>query len=144
MTILNTYLNFPGTAEEAFSFYKSVFGGEFATLMRYKDGPGCPEGGELPPELGDKILHISLPIGANMLMASDALPPLCPPVTTGSNVSLSLHPESEAEARRLFAALSEGGQVQMPFQPMFWGALFGMCADRFGILWMVNFELPKA
>ncbi|MDP5239836.1 VOC family protein [Uliginosibacterium sp. 31-16] len=144
MTKLNTYLNFPGNAEEAFNFYKSVFGGEFFMLQRYKDGPGCPDSGPLPPEMGDKILHISLPIGANMLMASDAIPPMCPAVTMGTNVSLSLHPDSEAEARRLFAALSAGGQVQMPFQPMFWGALFGMCADKFGILWMVNYELSKA
>ena len=146
MTKYNPYLNFAGNTEEAFNFYKSIFGGEFAMLTRYKDGPkedGCANG-PVPPELGEKILHVALPIGANMLMASDAVPPLCPPVTTGSNVSLSLHPDSEAEARRLFAALSAGGTVQMPFQPMFWGALFGMCADKFGILWMVNFELPKA
>lgn len=144
MTKLNTYLNFPGNAEEAFNFYKSVFDGEFFMLQRYKDGPKTDGCGSAPPELAEKILHVSLPIGDNMLMASDALPPMCPPVTVGSNVSLSLHPESEAEGRRLFDALSAGGTVQMPYQPMFWGAIFGMCSDRFGVQWMVNYELPKA
>ena len=143
MVKLNTYLNFPGTAEEAFNFYKSIFGGEFCMLQRYKDGPPMEGCGPLPPELGEKILHISMAIGNNALMASDAVPPICPSVTMGTNVSLSLHPDSEAEGRRLFDALSAGGQVVMPYQPMFWGAVFGMCADKFGIQWMVNYELPK-
>lgn len=143
MTTLNSYLNFPGTAEEAFTFYKSIFGGEFTMVSRYKDGPpmeGCPP---MPEDVGNKILHIGLPIGGNVLMASDAIPPMCPAVTVGTNVSLSLHPETEAEGRRLFDALSAGGQVQMPYQPMFWGAIFGACVDKFGICWMVNYQLPE-
>lgn len=143
MTVLNPYLNFPGNAEEAFLFYRSIFGGEFRILQRYKDGPSMP--GSPPPDgdLGNKILHIALPIGANTLMASDAVPPMCPPVTSGTNIALSLHPDSEAEARRIFEALSANGHVLTPFQPMFWGALFGMCTDPFGIQWMVSYELPK-
>lgn len=144
MVALNTYLNFPGNAEEAFNFYRSVFGGEFLRIARYKEGPKQEGCGEMPPELGEKILHISLGIGNNMLMASDAIPPMCPAVTAGDNVSLSLHPDSEEEGRRLFNALSAGGTVVMPYQPMFWGAIFGMCKDRFGIQWMVNYDLKHA
>ncbi|WP_028456003.1 VOC family protein [Chitinilyticum litopenaei] len=144
MTVMNSYLNFPGTAEEAFTFYKGIFGGEFTTLMRYKDGPPREDGQPLPAEIADKILHVALPIGGNTLMASDAIPPMCPSATQGNHISLSLHPDSEEEGRRLFDALSAGGEVQMPYQPMFWGAVFGMCVDKFGIPWMVNYEQPKA
>ncbi|GAA5163173.1 VOC family protein [Viridibacterium curvum] len=144
MVKMNTYLNFPGTAEEAFNFYKSIFGGEFGMLSRYKDGPPMEGAGPLSPELGEKILHVSLPIGDNMLMASDAVPPMCPPVTMGTNVSISLHPDSEAEGKRLFDALSAGGEIQCPYQPMFWGAVYGMCTDKFGIQWMVNYEQSQA
>jgi len=142
---MNTYLNFPGNAEEAFTFYKSVFGGEFGMLSRYKDGPPMEGQASLPAELGEKILHVSLPIGNNMLMASDMIESLCggASLVPGNNVSISLHPDSEAEGQRLFDALANGGQVQMTYQPMFWGAVFGSCADKFGIQWMVNYETPK-
>jgi PhnB protein len=140
MTTINTYLNFDGKAEEAFNFYKSVFGGEFAMFQRLKDAPGTEQ---LSAEEQNRIMHIALPIGSNMLMATDIVPSMGHILTVGSNYHISLGPDSEDETHRLYNALSEGGNVTMPLDKMFWGALYGAFTDKFGINWMINYELPK-
>lgn len=141
MATLNPYLNFNGNTEEAFYFYKSVFGGEFLGLQRFRD---IPEGDKLPPEDQDKIMHVALPIGkGNILMATDALESMGQKLTAGNNFSLSISTESEAEADRIFKALSEGGQVTMPLQKAFWGDYFGMLTDRFGIQWMISYSYEQ-
>lgn len=139
MATINTYLNFNGNTEEAFNFYKAAFGGEFATIMRFGDTPGCDE---MPVTDKDKIMHIALPIGGNMLMGTD-VPETMEQVKNGTSVSISINTDSEEEAKHLFATLSDGGKVQMPLEDMFWGALYGMFTDKFGIQWMVNYEYGK-
>jgi len=137
MPALNPYLNFNNNTEEAFNFYKSVFGGEFAMVMRFKDIPAEYKG---PAHEDNKIMHISLPIpGCGMLMGSD-VPEQMGKVVTGNNIQLSLTPSSKEEADKLFNGLSAGGQVTMPMADAFWGAYFGMCEDKFGIRWMINFD----
>ena len=137
MPALNPYLNFNNTTEEAFNFYKSVFGSEFAMVMRFKDIPAEFKG---PAHEDNKIMHISLPIpGGGMLMGSD-VPEQMGKVVTGNNIQLSLTPSSKEEADKLFNGLSAGGQVTMPMADAFWGAYFGMCEDKFGIRWMINFD----
>jgi PhnB protein len=138
---LNSYLNFNGNTEEAFLFYKSVFGGEFEAFSRFSDAPDTPGMAALPAADKSKVMHVSLPIGNGMrLMGTDVLPAMGHKPAEGNNVSLSLAPETEDEARRLYAALSDGGDIEVPLEDMFWGALFGMVTDKFGIKWMVNFE----
>ncbi len=137
MTRLNPYLNFNGNSEEAFNFYKSVFGGEFAVLMRFKDSAEC---GNIPASDQEGIMHIALPIGnGNVLMATDALESMGQKLTFGNNFYISLSPESKGEADRLFNELSAGGKMEMPIQEMFWG-YFGSFADKFGIQWMINYD----
>lgn len=139
MTKLNSYLNFPGNTEEAFNFYKSVFGGEFTGLTRFKDVADLPGKENLSTADLNKIMHIALNIGDNMLMATDTLESMRQHLTTGTNVTLSLHPDSKKEADRLYNALSAGGQPTMPMMDMFWGDYWGMLTDKFGIQWMVNY-----
>lgn len=136
MATLNTYLNFNGNTEEAFNFYKSVFGGEFLVIQRYKDSPGC-EG--MPLSDQEKLMHIALPIGGNVLMGTDITGPM-PPATFGTGISLSVDATSEDEAKRLFDSLSIGGTVTMALEKTFWNALLGMVTDKFGIQWMVNYD----
>lgn len=136
MPTINSYLNFNGDTEQAFNFYRSVFGGEFVTLQRFKDTPG---GDQLPPAEQQKIMHVALPVGGNILMGTDVGASM-PHAIFGTNFSISVSPENEDEAHRLFNGLSEGGKVTMPLEKMFWGALFGMLTDKFGIQWMVNYD----
>lgn len=136
MATANTYLNFNGNTEEAFNFYKSVFGGEFAMLQRLKD---TPDADKIPEGEKEKIMHVSLPIGSNMLMGTDVMESM-PQVTFGTNSSICLSPDSEEEAKKLFDGLSAGGQIGMPLEKMFWGALFGFFTDKFGVQWMVNYD----
>ena len=141
MARVNTYLNFPRTTEEAFNFYKSVFGGEFTSggIARFKDIP--PQEGAPPLPEADKnlVMHIELPIlGVHVLMGTDAPESMGFNVNYGNNVHISLEPDTRAETKRLFAALSQGGKVTMELQDMFWGAYFGSCTDKFGVLWMFN------
>lgn len=137
MTVINPYLHFDGNCEEAFNFYKSVFGGEFAMVMRFREMPAEYQGAESE---GEKIMHMSLPIGqGTMLMGSDS-PAEMGPGTIGTNYSIAIAPASEAEAARLFKGLSAGGQVTMPLDKTFWGAYFGMLTDKFGVQWMVNYD----
>jgi PhnB protein len=138
MGTVNPYLNFNGNTEEAFNFYKSVFGGEFLAVMRFKDNAECGQVSEADKE---RIMHIALPIGnGNVLMATDALESMGQKLTFGNNFYIALAPESKEEAERLFNGLSAGGKIEMPLQDMFWGAYYGSFADKFGVQWMVNYS----
>jgi PhnB protein len=137
MITMNPYLNFMGNTEEAFNFYKSVFGGEFAAVMRFKD---TPEKDRVPEHEQNMLMHIALPIGNNLLMGTDALESMGHAVSPGTNMSISIDAKSEGEAKNVFDALSEGAKVSVPLEKMFWGAWFGMLTDKFGIQWMVNFN----
>jgi PhnB protein len=142
MTKLHSYLNFAGNAEEAFDFYKSIFGGEVSSLVRFKDLP--IEGVTIPKEDEDKIMHIALPIGEdNVLMASDVLESLGQQLVQGNNVYVSVHPASREEADRIFGALSERAEIEMPIADQVWGAYYGSLKDRFGVMWMVNYGPPR-
>ena len=142
MTKLNIYLNFAGNTEEAFGFYKSVFGGEFSAVIRFKDMP--MEGVKIPKADEGKIMHVGLPVGNDVLMASDSLESLGQKLVQGNNVYLSVHPESKEEADRIFKALSSGGEIEMPIADQPWGDYWGSFKDKFGVLWMVNYSYPKA
>lgn len=138
MKTLNPYLNFDGATEEAFSFYKSIFGGEFmGGIMRYGDMEG---GGEMSPEEGKKVLHVALPIGNGVLMGTDSIEGLGQRLVMGNNNQIMLSTETKEEADRVFDELSDGGNVEMPMQDMFWGAYYGAFADKFGVNWMINFR----
>ncbi len=143
MATINPYLNFNGNTEEAFNFYKSVFGGEFAAVMRFGDvsqTEAC-EGMKVTENERDKIMHIALPIGnGNVLMATDALESMGQKLTEGNNFSISISADSKEEAEKFFNRLSESGKVEMPLGDTFWGAYFGMFEDKFGIRWMVNYD----
>jgi PhnB protein len=136
MATVNPYLHFAGNCEEVFEFYKSIFGGEFLTLMRFKEAP--PEV-NFPESEGEKILHIALTIGQGTVLMGSDLPAAMGPTTVGDNFSISINAGSNAEATELFEGLSAGGQVTMPLGKVFWGGEFGMCADKFGIQWMVSY-----
>ena len=141
MKALHPYLTFPGTAEAAFTLYRTVFGGEFAVLMRFGEGPG---GENVPAADRGKVMHVALPLpNGGVLMASDTCATQVTPLVVGDNVGLSIAAESEAEVTRLFTALSEGGTVKMKPEKTFWGAYFAMCTDRFGIHWLFNYDYPK-
>ena len=138
MALINPHINFNGNAEEAFNFYKSVFGGEFATIMRFKD-LSSPEFSVAENE-ANKIMHIALPIGKNMLMAND-VPESMGPVNENENRSkIFVSAESREEADKLFNGLSAGGTVEVPMDDSPWGSYFGMFRDKFGIEWMVDFS----
>ena len=139
--VINPYLNFPGTTEEAFNFYKSVFGGEFFMLQRFSD---TPHGAQMPEADRDKIMHISLEVAPGYhLMATDATEAMGFKLNVGNNVHISIMPDSRDEATRLFNGLSAGGNVEMPLEDMFWGAYYGAFTDKFGIRWMINYTNPQ-
>jgi PhnB protein len=140
MTGLHPYLNFGGDCEAAFDFYRSVFGGEFSNVSRYSDMPPETPGPEVGP---DKIMHISLPVGEDQVLMGSDRPASMGPTTQGDNVHVSVDPDSEEDAKRIFEHLSEGGTITMPYEKTFWGAYFGMCTDKFGINWMVNYEIDQ-
>ncbi len=137
MLRVNPYLNFSGNCEEAFTFYRSVFGGELTDLSRYSELPP-----DTPPPESDasKIMHVSLPIGEGQALMGSDRPDSMGPTTPGDNVQISVNPTDADEARRIFDQLAEGGQVTMPYERAFWGADFGMCIDKFGLQWMVNYD----
>lgn len=141
MPKMNPYLNFKDSCEEAFEFYRSVFGGEFMMVMRMGDTDmGMP----VPDEAKNLIMHVSLPIGDNILMGSDAPDGLCPtPLTAGNNFSVSISAESREDADRIYNGLSADGTSAMPMQEMFWGSYWGMLTDKFGINWMVEHSEQK-
>lgn len=143
MAAVNPYFTFNGTCEEAFNFYKSVFGGEFKLISRFKDMPPMPGVGELPDNLKERIMHISLPISKEtILMGSDANP-MMGSVITGQHLSVSVNADSKEEAGKIFNGLAAGGKITMPIGDMFWGAYFGMLTDKFDIIWMVNYDKPQ-
>ncbi|MBI1223451.1 MAG: VOC family protein [Bacteroidetes bacterium] len=138
MAHINPHINFNGNAEEAFHFYKSVFGGEFSKVIRFKDMAGA----EFPvaDREANKIMHIALPIGHSILMAND-VPEILGRTNENENRSkIVVHAESKAEADKLFSGLSEGGQVEMAISDSPWGTYFGMFRDKFGIEWMIEFD----
>lgn len=138
MATINPYINFNGNALEAFNFYKSVFGGEFASVVRFKDleSPDFP----IPQNEADKIMRIVLPIGGNMLIAND-VPESMGPVNENENRSkISVSMESRAEAEKIFAGLTVGGAIEMQLGDSPWGTYFGMFRDKFGIEWTVEFD----
>lgn len=144
MATVNIYLTFDGNCEEAFNFYKSVFGGDFPYIGRFKDMPAS-SGKPIPPQDADKIMHVALPISKETcIMGSDTGGEWASNYQAGNNFSISINAESRDEADKLFNALSFGGQVTMPMNQTFWGAYFGMFTDKFGVNWMVNFDVqPK-
>jgi PhnB protein len=143
MTTLNPYLVFKGNCEEAFTFYRSVFGGEFQYIGRYSDVPQ-PNRQIFPLEADEKIMHISLPISKEtILLGCDSEEAYGQPIVAGNNFSLSVSADSKMEADKLFNGLSHGGIIKMPMNQTFWGSYFGMLTDRFGINWMVSLETNK-
>jgi PhnB protein len=138
MALINPHINFNGNAEEAFTFYKSVFGGEFAKVMRFKDlaSPEFP----VAEKEANKIMHIALPIGKSILMAND-VPEILGRTNENENRSkIVISAESKEEADKLFNGLSAGGQIEMPISDSPWGSYFGMFRDKYGIEWMVDFD----
>lgn len=140
MALINPHINFNGNAEEAFNFYKSVFGGEFANITRFKD-LSIPEN-PIAEHEADKIMHIALPIGNNVLMGND-VPESMGRVDENENRSkISVSADSKEEAEQIFNGLTAGGSIEVPMDESPWGSYFGMFRDKYGIEWMVDFD-PK-
>jgi PhnB protein len=141
MASVSIYLNFPNQTEEAFNFYKSVFGTEFSDggIMRFRDVPETENMPPLPDSDKNLVMHVTLPIlGGYLLMGSDAPESMGFKVNKGNNVYINLMPDTREETRRLFKLLSEGGVVEHELQDMFWGDYYGSCKDKFGVQWMFN------
>ena len=136
MPYINPYLTFDGNCEEAFEFYRSVFGGDFADLTRFSEAPADMPGGPADP---NKIMHIGLPLGDGQVLMGSDRPEGMGPGTFGDSVAVSIGPNDADQGHRIFEGLSAGGQVTMPYERQFWGADFGSCTDKFGINWMVNY-----
>lgn len=142
MAHINPYIHFNGNAEEAFTFYKSVFGGEFALIKRFKDlaAAGLP----IAAHEADKIMHIALPIGkTSLLMGSDTPESMGRHNENENRSKISVTAESKEEADKIFNGLSAGGSIEMPIDDSPWGSYFGMFRDKFGIEWIVNFEAGR-
>jgi PhnB protein len=140
MRSINPYLNFKDKTEDAFNFYKSVLGGEFSMFQRFSDMP--PGSGEVAESEKNMVLHISLLLeNGIVIMGSDAPEAHGLKVVPGNNVHMMINAESEAEAEKIYKGLSNGGKVTMPLQKMFWGALYASFADKYGVNWMINFDL---
>ena len=141
MQTINAYFNFMGNTEEAMNFYKSVFGGQFTIFSRFKDLPGSEQ---IPEHERNKIMHVTLTTanGTN-IMATDFLESMEQKFEPGNGVNLCIQTESEEEVDKLFKELSKGGKVDMPLNKTFWGAYFGMCKDKFGVNWMINYTYPQ-
>lgn len=139
MAKVSTYLNFPRQTEEAFNFYKSVFGGDFTMLQRFSDIPRQEGAPEMEEEDRSLIMHVELPIlGGHRLLGTDAPESMGFTVKFGNNIYINLEPDTRAETDDLFQKLSEGGKVEMPLEEMFWGGYFGSLTDKFGVQWMFN------
>lgn len=139
MALVNPYIHFNGNAEEAFTFYRSVFGGEFSKMMRYKDLAVTQF--PIPENDAERMMHIALPIGkGSVLLGSDVLEMMGRVNENDNRNTIAISADSREEADKLFNGLSEGGQIEMPIADGPMGAYFGMFTDKFGIEWMVNFE----
>jgi PhnB protein len=136
MASLHTYINFNGNTEEAFNFYKSVFKSEFIVLQRFSD---IPDAGNIAEADKNKIMHVALPIGGTILMGTDITGDM-PKAVLGTAISLSIDTSSEEETQEIFNGLATGGNITMALEKTFWGALFGMVNDKFGVQWMVNYD----
>lgn len=144
MASVSTYLNFPRNTEEAFNYYKSVFGGEFTGFSRFGDIPPSDQMPPLPEADKKLVMHVALPIlGSHMLMGTDAPESMGFSVSYGNNVYIALHPDTREETARLFNALSKDGKVEMELQDVFWGDYYGSCTDKFGVHWMFNCNEKK-
>lgn len=140
MARVSIYLNFMGTAEEAFGFYREVFGGEFTAFQRMA---AVPDGPALPEHERDLVMHVALPIlGGTVLMGTDVLESMGHELRVGNNVTINLQPDTLEETQRLFTALSESGSDVAPLQQMFWGDYWGTCLDRYGVRWMFTCPAP--
>ena len=143
MTTINTYLTFNGNCEEAFNFYKTVFGGEFAHIGKFKDMPDDPNC-KVAEADKEKVMHVSLPISKySILMGSDTGGDWASHYVQGTNFSISINADSKDSADDLFSKLSVSGKVIMPMNTTFWESYFGMFTDQFGIQWMVSFDNPS-
>jgi PhnB protein len=138
MAQINPHINFNGNAEEAFNFYKSVFGGEFTKIMRFRE-LSSPEFHVAENE-ANKIMHIALPVGKNFLMANDVPESMGRTNENENRSKISISTESKEEADKLFNRLSEGGQIEAPMGESPWGSYFGMFRDKYGIEWIVEFD----
>lgn len=146
MSKVSAYLNFSRNTEEAFNFYKTVFGGEFAGdgISRFGDIPPGDDSPEIAEADKNLVMHIELPIFEGYsLMGTDAPETMGFNVVTGNNVHLNIEPDTREETEKLFKALSSGGNVTMELQDTFWGAYYGSCTDKYGINWMFNCVEPK-
>ncbi len=140
MKAISPYLNFDGKTEEAFNFYRSVFGGEFSSVNRYKE---MPEGDKLAKDEQERIMHIALPLKSGTLYGSDSLRSTGPQVTMGNSVYIMIAPESEEEARTLYEKLSAGGEIETALGKMFWGDLYTSFRDKYGTWWMIDYAFPE-
>jgi len=140
MKTVNAYLNLNGTTEKAFDFYRSVFGGEFSSVMRYKD---MSKSDKLPEKERNRIMHIALPMRDGVLMGSDILESMGTKVNMGNGVYITITPDSEDEARKVFKALSVDGKVEMALEKMFWGDIYGTFTDKFGVQWMIDYTYER-
>ena len=138
MALINPHINFNGNTEEAFNFYKSIFGGEFAKIIRFKDLEGADF--SVSEKEANKIMHIALPIGKNILMANDVPESMGRTNENENRSKISISAESIEEADKLFNGLSAGGQIEFPISDSPWGSYFGMFRDKYGIEWMVDFD----
>jgi PhnB protein len=140
MISINPYLNFMGNTEAAMRFYQSVFGGSFIAFQRFTEAPGHEK---MPEKEQTMIMHASLPMGqTNVLMATDTLESMQQTLVVGNNFYIAINAESEEETTRLFEALSEGGRIEIPLNKTFWGGYSGICQDKYGIQWMINYQEP--
>ncbi len=142
MATINPHINFNGNAEEAFNFYKSVFGGEFKQVVRFKDLQNADF--TVPENEAEKIMHIALPIGGNLLMANDVPEHMGKTNERENRSKIVINAASKAEADHLFTGLSAGGEVEMPISDSPWGTYFGMFRDKYGIEWMIDFDARQA
>ncbi|MCO6359095.1 VOC family protein [Roseivirga pacifica] len=141
MTTINVYLTFNGNCKSAFDFYRSVFGGEFASESTFGEMPPQEGMPPMPDEMKDQIMHVSLPISQEtVLMGSDTGGEWADSHVQGNNFSISISTDSKAKADNFFNELSAGGEVKMPMEQTFWGDYFGMLTDKFGINWMISFN----
>jgi PhnB protein len=140
---IHPYLNFERDSEEAFRFYEKILGGKLTEIHRFGSMP--MSGVEMTDEQKNRVMHVGLALpDGQMLMASDRVEGMGPPRKQGNTFSISLHPDSRAEADRIFGALAQGGHVEMPLADQFWGDYYGALTDRFGVHWMVNYNAQTA
>lgn len=142
MLMINPYLLFAGNAEEAFTFYKSIFGGEFSFIAKFQGSPGSEK---LTDAEQNQLMHVALPMGKNnLLMASDTPKSMGYEVAYGNGISLCVHTESREEADTIFNKLSDGATIEQPLADMFWGDYYGLLTDKFAIRWMIIYSTPRS